>query len=155
VVTYFLEVLGVATGMVFGDYVYGYALGLRLLEVPVLIGFNWVLVILGFLRASQHLFIRGKADTRRGRGLLLVTASVLIPAAGAVVFDYIMEPVAIELEYWIWAAGKVPLQNYLAWFLIALAASLAFRLTRITFSSMLPFYYAVIQMLFFIGLYWV
>ena len=152
-ITFFLEVLGVATGEVFGAYVYGTALGYHILDVPFIIGFNWVLVILGFLRGTQRLFIRAAAAERLGAKVLLYIESAALPAAAALLFDYIMEPVAIELEYWIWAGGEIPLQNYMAWFLIALAASLFYRLMRITFSSRLPLYYAFIQVLFFLGLY--
>lgn len=152
-VTFFLEALGVATGAVFGAYEYGAVLGFHLFGVPMIIGFNWVLVILGFLRGSQHLFIRSRVAERRAVRIIYGVSSVLVPAVAALLFDYIMEPVAIRLDYWRWAAGYIPLQNYAAWFLIALGASIFFRLLRITFSSMLPLYYVLIQILFFLGLY--
>ena len=40
--SFFLEVLGVKTGKIFGTYNYGYALGIKILETPILIGFNWL-----------------------------------------------------------------------------------------------------------------
>ena len=152
-VTFSLEAIGVATGSVFGAYEYGTVLGFHLFEVPMIIGFNWVLVILGFLRGSQHLFIRSKVAERRSVRLAAGIASVAVPAAAALIFDYIMEPVAIRLDYWTWTDGYIPLRNYAAWFLIALGASTLFRLLRITFTSLLPLYYGVIQILFFLGLY--
>src|SRR5689334_23098853 len=36
------EVIGVATGAIFGAYSYGEVLGFKLLEVPLIIGLNWV-----------------------------------------------------------------------------------------------------------------
>jgi len=111
-VTYGLEVLGVHTGLVFGSYLYGSGLGPTVLGVPPLIGFNWVLVCLGALRLVQDLPL-----PRWGRPVL---AAFL-----ALGFDWVMEPVAIELGYWAWAGGDIPLQNYFAWFAIALGAGLA------------------------------
>ena len=46
-VTFSLEVLGTSTGIIFGSYTYGNTLGLKFLGVPLIIGFNWVFVILG------------------------------------------------------------------------------------------------------------
>lgn len=45
----------------------------------------------------------------------------------ATAFDWIMEPVAIGLDYWTWAGGDIPLQNYAAWFAIALVSSYLYR----------------------------
>ncbi|MFP4362693.1 MAG: carotenoid biosynthesis protein [Spirochaetia bacterium] len=137
VVTYFLEVLGVKTGLVFGAYCYGPVLGVGALGVPYVIGFNWVLVILG---ASQ-----------------LVEGVVKNPIAGAVgaaviavVFDFILEPVAIHLNYWTWSSGHIPLQNYAAWFVIGFAVALGYYLTPKNGRSAVPGYYFVIQTGFFL-----
>lgn len=111
--TFAMEALGVATGLVFGAYRYGPVLGLQVLEVPVVIAFNWVLVVYGALRLAERLF--------RSRVLIAV-----LTAALATAFDWVMEPLAIRLNYWRWAGGDIPLQNYLAWFIIAFAAALAY-----------------------------
>jgi putative membrane protein len=37
--------LGVHTGILFGNYKYGNALGLKLNDVPILIGINWFIVV--------------------------------------------------------------------------------------------------------------
>jgi hypothetical protein len=42
-------------------------------------------------------------------------------------FDWIMEPVAIRLDYWTWAGGDIPMQNYFAWFVIATVSAFAYR----------------------------
>jgi putative membrane protein len=33
--------------------------------------------------------------------------------------DILIEPVAIELNYWHWDAVAVPIENYLAWFVLS------------------------------------
>ncbi len=108
---FLLEVTGVKTGLVFGAYSYGSVLGPAVLGVPLLIGLNWALVILGCV-----------ALTRR-----LVSAplpAALLAGILTVLFDWFMEPVAVRLGYWTWAGGVIPARNYAAWFLIS--ATLAF-----------------------------
>jgi len=139
VVTLSLEIIGVQTGKVFGAYQYGEVLGLQLAEVPLVIGFNWVIVVLGAARLSERL---------TASPLL----SALIVGAVCVVYDYALEPVAIGLDYWQWEGGHIPLQNYAAWFLIAALAGWVFRKFRITAETCLPEWYVGIQFIFFIGL---
>jgi bisanhydrobacterioruberin hydratase len=113
VLTFFLEALGVATGLVFGEYIYGPTLGLAAFGVPVVIAFNWAVVVYGAVRMAGR---RKRSD--------FMTA--VMTGAVATMFDWIMEPVAIRLDYWNWAGGNIPLQNYLAWFVIATASAFAY-----------------------------
>jgi putative membrane protein len=114
IVTFFLEALGVATGLVFGEYRYGSTLGLAAFGVPLVIAFNWAVVVYGAVRIVE----------RRKRSDLMIA---VMTGAVATMFDWIMEPVAIRLDYWTWAQGYIPLQNYLAWFVIATASAFAYR----------------------------
>jgi putative membrane protein len=34
-------------------------------------------------------------------------------------FDLVMEPVAIALNYWRWDQGSVPIDNYITWFILS------------------------------------
>lgn len=138
-VTFALESLGVATGAVFGSYVYGPVLGTHFFGVPPVIGFNWVLVILAFIDLAVRL--------PRGRII-----GPVIAACAATGFDWIMEPAAIGLNYWTWAQGDIPLQNYLAWFLIALAASCAYSALNLRSRRPVALVLALIQVVFFLVL---
>jgi putative membrane protein len=138
-VTFILEATGTATGKIFGPYTYGPTLGWRLFDVPVVIALNWLLVILGFTLLARRW-------TRRP-----LPASFLA-AALAAAFDVLLEPVAVRLQYWTWQTPSIPLQNTLAWFLIALASSLAFMALGLSARSRLPTRYVLIQTLFFAGL---
>lgn len=111
--TFAMEALGVATGLVFGFYIYGPVLGFGLFGVPLVIAFNWVLVVYGALRLAQRLV----------RPVWLLA---LLAAGLATAFDWVMEPLAIRLDYWRWAGGDIPAQNYIAWFLIAFLAVLVY-----------------------------
>lgn len=137
--TFFSEYAGVQTGLIFGAYEYSSVLGFSLGEVPLIIGFNWVLVVAGSIYLAS---IVSKSDAAR------------IPLAGAlaVLFDFFLEPVAIGLDYWTWASFAVPLQNYIAWFLIAAAA--AYLYSRLVVKKPDPVfgYYFGLQLIFFIAL---
>jgi len=139
VITFALEALGTATGKIFGPYTYGQTLGPKLFAVPVVIAFNWLLVILGALSLAQLIF----------RSRLPVAVAT---AALAVGFDYLLEPTAIRLDYWTWQAAGIPLQNYLAWFVIALAAALFYVYLKFSVKTRLPLVYFLIQLVFFAAL---
>jgi putative membrane protein len=66
-----------------------------------------------------------------------------------VAFDWIMEPVAIRLDYWTWAGGDIPLQNYLAWFLIAAAAAGGYRLLKLSLRTWTMSFLVGVQLVFF------
>lgn len=141
-ITLILEMIGVATGKIFGDYYYGNVLGFQLLGVPVVIGLNWVLVILGLLNIIRNYiknFFWGS----------------LITALACVIFDYLMEPVAVWLGYWVWEKDIIPIQNYFSWFIIAFIFSIFYYKTNIREiekSNHVPFFYVVLQLVFFLAL---
>jgi len=99
---YFVEVLGVWTGRVFGEYSYGEVLGLKVLNVPLLIGLNWAMLVFAI-------------GVPMARTPLPVWAKVLLSSVAMVALDMLIEPVAIHLGFWSWEQVAVPLQNYLAW----------------------------------------
>lgn len=112
--TFAAEAVGVATGAVFGEYVYGPTLGWKVLDVPLIVAFNWMLVVNGAVCIAGRILPPRAAAGRR-------IALPLLAGAIAVAFDWVMEPVAIRLDYWTWAGGSIPLQNYAAWFVLAAA----------------------------------
>ncbi|MGD9613328.1 MAG: carotenoid biosynthesis protein [Kiritimatiellia bacterium] len=112
VVTFAAEAAGVATGAVFGEYVYGPTLGWQALDVPLIIAFNWVMVVNGAVCIAGRI-----VPPRAGVGPK--AAMPLLAGLIAAAFDFLMEPVAIRLDYWTWAGGTIPLQNYAAWFVLA------------------------------------
>ena len=138
-VTFTAEVIGVHTGLVFGSYTYGDVLGVRLFSVPLIIGLNWVLIILGAILLANKI-----------TGNLI--ASALIAGFLAFVFDFILEPSAVNLGYWSWEGGVIPLQNYISWFSLAFVSGLLFNLMKIKVASKLPVYYLLIQSVFFLTL---
>ena len=47
-ITFSVEVAGVKTGMLFGSYAYIENLGIKIFDVPLLIGLNWMMLLSGF-----------------------------------------------------------------------------------------------------------
>ena len=103
---YLVEVLGVKTGMIFGEYSYGQGLGPKIFEVPPTMGVNWFLLCYTSVRLVNPVPFH-----------FLVKAA--LSATVMVALDAIMEPVAIAFDFWSWKSDEIPLQNYLAWWLIA------------------------------------
>ncbi|NMB82671.1 MAG: carotenoid biosynthesis protein [Ignavibacteria bacterium] len=137
--TYLLEVVGVKTGIIFGNYNYGSTLGLKVFDVPLIIGLNWVFVILGGTSIAQ------KVTSDR-------TLSALITAMIAVAFDLILEPVAIKLDYWTWQNDTIPVRNYLAWFVISFLFAWLFNRINLNIKTDLPKIYLAVQTIFFVSL---
>lgn len=110
---FLIEVAGVNTGLIFGSYIYGRTLGLQIWQTPLLIGVNWLIlvyttgIVLTAYNLSKYMF-------------------ALLGAVVLVVVDFLIEPVAIKYDYWNWAGGVIPLQNYLGWFVVAFAMFLFF-----------------------------
>lgn len=137
VTTFFIEVLGVKTGNIFGEYNYSNVLGIKLLQVPIIIALNWGFVLLGI----YSLVINTKISSNV---LKVVLISIL-----TVIFDIMLEPIAIKLNYWNWHASSVPLQNYLAWYLIAFCFSTIGVVFKISIKTKLISHYIYAQAIFF------
>ena len=103
---FFIEVLGVCTGLLFGEYEYGNKLGLEILNVPLVIALNWFILVYAS-RGSVNFFLKNKY-------LQMLFSSIIM-----VFLDILIEPVAIELGWWSWDISSVPLQNYLMWFVVS------------------------------------
>ncbi|PKL13502.1 MAG: hypothetical protein CVV50_03390, partial [Spirochaetae bacterium HGW-Spirochaetae-6] len=131
------EIIGVATGKVFGVYSYGPTLGPQVLGVPWIIGLNWSLILAGGLALSTRL--------TPNRYL-----QILLTGFFAVAIDFFIEPVAIRLDYWHWANSVIPLQNYLAWFILAIFNTSVFQILKISFQSRLFISFYGIQFAFFL-----
>lgn len=136
-ITFTLEVIGVKTGYIFGEYLYGATLGLKFFDVPLIIGFNWVFVILGAISIS-------KLITKNKLVVSILSASI------AVIFDFILEPVAIKLDYWQWSDNIIPFQNYAAWFVIAFFSAFIYEQLKIKTDSKISVHYLAIQFIFFL-----
>lgn len=138
-ITVIIEIIGVKTGKIFGEYSYGNVLGYKLYDVPLIIGFNWLFVILGAVSISNLL----------SRNFIAI---ILLSSLLATLFDYLLEPVAVKLGYWNWAGAVIPFQNYAAWFLITMIATSGLTFFKIKASSVVFIHYFIAQTIFFLAL---
>lgn len=101
------ELIGVHTGALFGNYWYGANLGLKLMEVPLIIGINW-----GVLAITSASLTQKFVDN--------IFLKIGINSLLMVFFDFIMEPVAMKSDFWSWENDVIPIYNYVCWFFVAL-----------------------------------
>lgn len=136
---YLVEVIGVSTGIIFGNYSYGKTLGFKLLDVPVIIGINWLILVycIGVIFNKLNLPILLKS---------LIGASLLV------VLDFFIEKVAIKYDFWSWSQTNVPLQNYIAWFILSFILLLIFNLFRFKTENRMAQSLFIIQLVFFVTL---
>lgn len=126
VFTMLVEMAGVATGVVFGEYDYGNTLGWTVHGVPLVIGLNWVAITNGAVCIAHRALPFRPGVGRKARTVLLAAGLVAI-------LDYLLEPVAMRLDYWQWAGDRIPPRNYQAWVIIAAIAAVCHpRLNRPT-----------------------
>ena len=134
---FFVEVTGVETGKLFGVYAYGETLGFKYLNVPLVIGLNWVLLNLAGYGVINK-FIKNI-------WLKSILGSVII-----VLLDVLIEPVAILLDYWSWQNTEIPLQNYAMWFLVSFVIQLIIIKSKININFKSSILILGLQVLFFI-----
>lgn len=138
------EWMGVHWGWIYGNYAYGDALGVKWHEVPVMIGVNWALLVY-----ATYAVARVQSWSRWIRWT--------IGAACMVFLDVFMEMQAPALDYWEFAGGVVPLQNYLGWFGVGFLAHMGFDYLHKDEGTCLPFgrHLYVLFLLFFLFLNWI
>lgn len=110
-----VEVVGVNTGLFFGEYEYGSELGPKLFGVPIVLGFNWYCVVAASAHLSKSIF---KTDN-----YILLS---LISATLCTTLDFVIEPVAMANDFWDWGIGYVPVFNYVCWFVFSFGFSLLY-----------------------------
>lgn len=101
---YAIELIGVQTGLLFGNYKYGVAMGPVLFGTPLIIGATWYAVVVGACAVVFRLSIN--------RFFKSVLAGVL-----TVIMDFAIEQVAMKYNLWQWEHNAIPVFNYICWFI--------------------------------------
>jgi bisanhydrobacterioruberin hydratase len=143
-ITFILEIVGSKTGIVFGNYSYGDTMWLKIANVPVVIGLNWIILLVASFNVTQLI------------SKYFVIKSILIEAlltASLLTFlDYFIEPIAIFLNYWNWEKSSIPPQNYLAWFIISFCLTICIRLFKIELQNKIMGDYFKVVLVYFVML---
>ena len=104
--SFFAEWIGVTTAFPFGEYSYGDNLGVKLDGVPLVIGFNWLYLSLGFATIAEFI--------SENKWIRITLASLFMVA-----LDLVIEPVAKQMDYWEFVLDPVPIANYVGWFALS------------------------------------
>ena len=66
------------------------------------------------------------------------------------IYDLVMEQVAPKMDMWSWQGGRVPVENYLAWFVIAAIFHAMIQFTSIKIKNKLSETILLAQFVFFV-----
>jgi len=140
ILSFAIEAFGVKTGKIFGYYKYGEGLGLKIFQTPLIIGINWLFLVY----TSSAIVDRFKIP-KIGKILL---ASLLM-----LLFDFILEHIAPKIGMWHWKENLIPIQNYVAWFALAVFFNSLLKLFKIKIENKLALLLLGCQFLFFLFLF--
>lgn len=137
---FFIEILGVQTGIIFGEYTYGKGLGWKLWDTPLIIGLNWLLLVYTTTTITQKIKTHNIIRIALGAGMMLI-------------YDVVMEQVAPRMDMWTWKDGIIPIENYIAWFVIASLFHTLIQFTGIKIRNKLSETVLIAQFVFFVILF--
>ena len=100
------ELIGVNTGIIFGEYKYGTLMGWEIAGTPLLIAIAWLIVTL----AAWNIAKLG------GFGSF---ATIVLAASITVLFDLLLEQFATAYGLWTWSNSIIPIKNYATWFAVS------------------------------------
>jgi putative membrane protein len=140
---FFIEVAGVNTGAIFGEYAYGKTLGMKIWETPLLIGVNWF--ILSFTTAKSLSLWSNRFPVLNNTWFFVFKGAVIMT-----LLDFFAEPPAIVHDMWSWTSDLPPLQNYVAWFVVSAFLMVIFKKLQLKEFNPLAFPILILQFVFFI-----
>ncbi len=140
-----LQAIGVNTGTLFGQFLYGKHLGAALFETPLIMGILWLLLsYCSSVFMSQIVSGSAVLNTLFAKmflaGLLMVSINVL------------MEQSAAVCDWWYWKYQVTPVQNYTAWFVFSVAFNFLFHKLEISAGNKVASWFLGIIWLFFFAL---
>jgi bisanhydrobacterioruberin hydratase len=154
VIGFTVEVIGVNTGLLFGNYSYGNVLGFKWQQVPLMIGINWVIIIyccgIGVTALLQSITRHANEHMPAPANTLKAISVITDGATLAVLFDWLMEPVAVKLNFWQWSENDIPVYNFICWFFISLVLLALFHLCKFDKRNKFAVNLLLIQFLFFL-----
>ena len=115
---FLIEAIGVNTGLIFGNYSYGSALGIKLFNTPLLIGLNWLFLTYTGVSISEKI-------TDKIALQLIIAPSLML------LYDLILEQIAPIMDMWSWASSTVPVKNYIAWWVIGFIFTVIFKIFKV------------------------
>jgi len=136
VIGFVAEVVGVKTGLLFGDYSYGASLGIKMFDVPLIIGLNWLMLVYCSRAIVERYF---------SSALFRVVVGALLMVA----YDFLVEIPAGRLDMWCWRDGAPGVENFIGWFGVATVMHIIVEVTDFRFRNWLAMPLFFIQFVFF------
>ena len=134
-----VEVVGVKTEWIFGQYSYGDGLGIKLLDVPLIIGVNWAVLSYCVVQIALNLFENGSR-----LWIATISASLLV------LLDLAMEWPAPMLDFWSFGFPYAPLHNFIGWWVVGFALVYLFLPQLKDAKNEIAIWYYFIQLMFFV-----
>lgn len=134
-----VEIIGTKTGLLFGTYHYGDTLGAKLFGVPIIIGVNWATMVVCSCTLVNKLNIK-------------IWPKVFLAAFLMTSLDFLIEPVAMKLDFWQWENARIPLYNYACWFVISLPMHFFYLKWNLVENNKVPKAVYIMMLLFFVVL---
>ncbi len=134
---FFIEAIGIKAGMIFSPNILRFEI-----IAMLIISLNWSLIIFGAYYLSQKII--------RQKWIKIILSAIIITF-----FDFVFEPVASKLHFGHWynqsgiILNNIPLQIYIAWFVIGIVISSILNRQKITLNSGTILYYLFSQLFFY------
>lgn len=142
-ISFCTEIIGVNTGLFFGNYAYGEILGIQFLKTPLVIGINWLLLTYCTAAFCSQIFY----STKFKNYIPLVAALLMVS------LDVLIEPVAQKYDLWHWEQGYAPLKNYAHWFVLSFVLQYLLFLTIGKIENKIGKFVFFLQYIFFLILF--
>jgi putative membrane protein len=139
-IAFSVEAIGVSSGKIFGFYKYSNGLGIKIFQTPLIIGINWLFLVYSTSALTEKLQIP-------------VNVKIVLASLAMLVYDMVLEQVAPKLDLWHWKNNVIPIQNYVAWFALAIFFHTVLKILKIHVENKLAFLILVCQFMFFLLLY--
>ncbi len=137
---FLIELAGVKSGKIFGEYAYGQTLGFKIAGIPLVIGMNWIILLMSTNAIVEEWNIGG------------IFGKAAIGAGLMTFLDLFIEPVAMSFDFWQWKLNQVPAQNFAAWWLVSFVFHYIYQEMGLNLKSSLYRLVALLQFVFFIAL---
>jgi uncharacterized membrane protein len=130
------EWIGVNKGWLFGNYSYGENMGPKFDGVPYLIGIYWAVLT----------FVTGTISNKISNNFLV---KIFSGAFLMTLLDFVMETSAPVFDFWTFEGGEAPFENFLTWFLVALALHWVFQKAKVQGNFLFSLILFLTQLVFF------
>lgn len=134
---FLVELIGVQTGWIFGNYRYTGNFGIRWWGTPPLIGINWLYLSYTWAAVMGN---TAYAPVRR----------IFYASIGMFAYDLLLEQVAPLMQLWHWEGGMIPWSNYAAWFILALFFQWLIHRSHIVTCNRMAFPLLLLQVVMFV-----